>query len=60
MLLALVSMTDSITIFPLSFSTGDHSGFLVHVHSDIFNVVTHLSGLLGGKSFVLTLVFPSR
>ncbi len=39
---------------------GDHNGFLVHVHSDIFDVVTHLSCLLGGKIFVLTLVFPLK
>src|SRR5262244_4169572 len=28
---------------------GDHDRFLVHVHSDIFDVTTHLSCLLGGK-----------
>src|SRR5258708_34463683 len=28
---------------------GDHNRFLMHVHSDIFDVVTHLSCLLGGK-----------
>ncbi len=28
---------------------GDHNRFLVHVHSDIFDLVTHLSCLLGGK-----------
>src|SRR5215467_12447137 len=28
---------------------GNHNRFLVHVHSDIFNVTTHLSCLLGGK-----------
>src|SRR5580704_13667610 len=27
----------------------DHNRFLVHVHSDIFDVTTHLSCLLGGK-----------
>ena len=27
----------------------DHNRFLVHVHSDIFNVTTHVSCLLGGK-----------
>src|ERR1700726_2367993 len=34
---------------PAAIQDGDHNGFLVHVHSDIFNVVTHLSCLLGGK-----------
>jgi hypothetical protein len=33
---------------------------LVHVHSDIFDVVTHLSCLLGGRVFVLTLIFPLK
>jgi hypothetical protein len=28
---------------------GDHNRFLVHVHSDRFDLVTHLSCLLGGK-----------
>ena len=27
----------------------DHRRFLVHIHSDIFNLTTHLSCLLGGK-----------
>jgi hypothetical protein len=27
----------------------DHRRFLVHVHSDIFDVTTHVSCLLGGK-----------
>src|SRR5260370_31198067 len=39
---------------------GDYNRFLVHVHSDIFDVVTHLSCLLGGKDHVPTLVFPSK
>jgi hypothetical protein len=32
----------------------------VHVHADILKVTTHLSCLLGGKVFVLTLIFPPR
>src|SRR5713226_1046268 len=35
---------------PTLIQDGDHNRFLVHVHSDIFDVVTHLSCLLGGKS----------
>src|ERR1035437_4182145 len=34
---------------PTAIQDGDHYRFLVHVHSDIFDVVTHLSCLLGGK-----------
>src|SRR5882724_9536394 len=34
---------------PALIQDGDHNGFLVHVHSDIFDVVTHSSCLLGGK-----------
>src|SRR6266853_579934 len=34
---------------PALIPDGDHNRFLVHVHSDIFDVVTHLSCLLGGK-----------
>jgi hypothetical protein len=34
---------------PALIQDGDHNGFLVHVHSDIFDLVTHLSCLLGGK-----------
>src|SRR5713226_8132706 len=34
---------------PALIQDGDHDRFLVHVHSDIFDVVTHLSCLLGGK-----------
>src|ERR1017187_8716142 len=34
---------------PALIQDGDHNGFLVHVHSDIFDVITHLSCLLGGK-----------
>src|SRR6266568_8490922 len=34
---------------PALIQDGDHNRFLVHVHSDIFDVVTHLSCLLGGK-----------
>ena len=34
---------------PTAIPNGDHNRFLVHVHSDIFNVTTHLSCLLGGK-----------
>ena len=49
MLLALVSTMDSITSFPAAIQDGDHNRFLVHVHSDILDVVTHLSCLLGGK-----------
>jgi len=32
----------------------------VYVHSDIFDVVTHLSCLLGGRVFVLTVIFPLK
>src|SRR5216683_5721560 len=35
---------------PTAIQDGDHNGFLVHVHSDIFDVVTHSSCLLGGES----------
>src|ERR1700693_3186052 len=35
--------------FPTAIQDGDHNRFLVHVHSDIFDLVTHLSCLLGGK-----------
>src|ERR1700736_2670121 len=42
---------------PALIQDGDHNGFLVHVHSDIFDVVTHLSCLLGGKEFLLTVIF---
>ena len=45
---------------PALIQDGDHNGFLVHVHSDIFDVVTHLSCLLGGEVFVLTLIFPLK
>src|ERR1017187_3698283 len=46
---------------PTLIQDGDHNGFLVHVHSDIFDVITHLSCLLGGESsFVPTLVFPLK
>src|SRR5215472_1350427 len=34
---------------PTGIDHGDHNRFLVHVHSDIFNVTTHVSCLLGGK-----------
>jgi hypothetical protein len=34
---------------PAATQDGDHNRFLVHVHSDIFDVATHLSCLLGGK-----------
>src|ERR1035438_9332036 len=34
---------------PALIQDGDHNRFLVHVHSDIFDLVTHLSCLLGGK-----------
>ncbi len=34
---------------PAAIEDGDHNRFLVHVHSDIFDLVTHLSCLLGGK-----------
>ncbi len=47
-------------LLPALILDGDHNGFLVHVHSDIFDVVTHLSCLLGGKDHVPTLVFPSK
>src|SRR5215467_4152518 len=60
MLLALVSTIASITIWPLLFSTAINNRFLVHVHSDIFNVTTHLSCLLGGKLIRPTSVFPPR
>src|SRR3984893_4765936 len=45
---------------PALIQDGDHNGFLVHVHSDIFDVVTHLSCLLGGKVFLLTVIFPLK
>src|ERR1700737_4996978 len=60
MLLALVSRMVSMTSFPLPIQDGDHNRFLVHVHSDIFDVVTHLSCLLGGRVFLLTLIFPLK
>jgi hypothetical protein len=41
-------------------TAADHNRFLVHVHSDIFDVITHLSCLLGGRVFVLTLIFPLK
>src|ERR1039458_1302104 len=34
---------------PAAIQDGDHNRFLMHIHSDIFDVVTHLSCLLGGK-----------
>src|SRR6266851_848728 len=34
---------------PSTIQDGDHYRFLVHVHADILDVVTHLSCLLGGK-----------
>src|SRR5712691_3539518 len=34
---------------PATTQNSDDNRFLVHVHSDIFDVVTHLSCLLGGK-----------
>src|ERR1700720_780949 len=34
---------------PAAIEDGDHNRFLVHAHSDIFDLVTHLSCLLGGK-----------
>src|SRR5215472_19077619 len=34
---------------PTGIPHGDHNRFLVRVHSDIFNVTTHVSCLLGGK-----------
>jgi hypothetical protein len=43
--------------FPTAVQDGDPNRYLVHVHSDTFDVVTHLSRLLGGKSFVPTLTF---
>jgi hypothetical protein len=36
-------------LLPALIQDGDHNGFLVHVHSDIFDGVTDLSCLLGGK-----------
>src|SRR5437773_8355530 len=45
---------------PALIQDGDHKRFLVHVHSDIFDVVTHLSCLLGGRVFVLMLIFPLK
>src|ERR1700690_2271686 len=35
----------------------DHHRFLVYVHADILDVATHFSCLLGGRSFVPTLIF---
>jgi NUMOD4 motif len=41
--------------------TSRHYGFLVRVHSDIFDVITHLSCLLGGKDHSCQrLSFPLR
>jgi hypothetical protein len=48
MLLALVLTMASMTSFT-AIQAGDYNRFLVHVHSDIFDVVTHLRCLLGGK-----------
>src|ERR1700688_3227813 len=36
-------------LLPTAIQDGDHNRFLVHIHSDIFDLVTHLSCLLGGK-----------
>src|SRR5580704_8219714 len=35
--------------FATAIEDGDHNRFLVHVHSDIFDLVTHFRCLLGGK-----------
>ena len=54
MLLALVSITDSIASFPLSFLDRDYNGFHVHVYS--FELCR-----LGGKAHSRQrLSFPSR
>src|SRR5580693_9856638 len=34
---------------PALIQDGEHNGFLVHVHSDIFDVATHFRCLLGGE-----------
>jgi hypothetical protein len=43
---------------PTAMEDSDHHRFLVHVHSDIFDVVTHLSCLLEGKNIGSTESFP--
>jgi len=60
MLLALVSITDSITSFPLSFRTAITMASLCTSIPIYLTVVTHLSCLLGGRVFVLTLIFPPK
>src|ERR1700722_12734964 len=55
MLLDLVSMTVSIAIFD-----GDDNRFLVHVHADIVDVVTHLSYLFWGKVIRARAYLPLR
>src|SRR5262249_17500448 len=39
---------------------GDHHRFLVHVHTDILNVTTHVSCLLGGRSLVSTSILSPK
>src|ERR1019366_3753669 len=48
------------SLLPRSIQDGDHNRFLVHVHSDIFDVVTHLSCLLGGKVIRANACFPPK
>jgi len=36
-------------LLPVAIHDGDNNRFLVRIHSDIFDVVSHLSCLLGGK-----------
>src|ERR1700674_3816219 len=45
---------------PTAIQDGDHHCFLVHVHSDIFDLVTHLSCLLGGKVIRANACFPLK
>jgi hypothetical protein len=42
---------------PTAIQDRDYNRFLVHVHADILDVATHFSCLLGGRSFVPTLIF---